>query len=65
MPVFYGKGAGCLSGLWQRLKSGIVQEVSEDNAWCEFDCKELQCSIGDRENCEIHQRLKSQYQQQS
>ena len=59
------KEASRFSRLWQWLKNKIVQEVPEDDGWCEFDCKKLQCSMGDWENCENRLRSQVQSQQQS
>jgi hypothetical protein len=38
------------------LKGQIVQEVPEDVALCEFDCRKGQCRMGEWESCE--RRLK-------
>ena len=65
MPESNRKEASCFYRLWQRLKNKIIQEVPEDYGWCEFDCKKLQCSMGDWENCENRLRSKLQSQEQS
>jgi hypothetical protein len=57
MSVSYGKGVSYFYRFWQRLKNEIAQEVPEDYAQCEFNCKKLHCSVGDWENCE--NRLRS------
>jgi hypothetical protein len=38
------------------LKEQIVQDVPEDIALCEFDCRKGQCRVGEWESCE--RRLK-------
>lgn len=37
---------------WQWLREQFSQEVSEDSALCEFDCRKLQCQMGEWESCE-------------
>jgi hypothetical protein len=34
------------------LKEQIIQDVPEDIALCEFDCRKSQCLMGEWENCE-------------
>jgi hypothetical protein len=40
-----------LSRLWQHLKDGLIQEVPEDIACCEFDCRKGQCTQDEWESC--------------
>lgn len=37
---------------WLRLKGHIVAPVPASSARCEFECRELQCSEGEWDNCE-------------
>jgi hypothetical protein len=46
----------------QWFRNHITQEVPDDYQSCEFDCRELQCSMGDWEKCE--RRLRSLAQNQ-
>jgi hypothetical protein len=39
------------------LKNQVIQEVPEDIALCEFDCRKPQCRMGEWETCE--RRLRS------
>jgi hypothetical protein len=36
---------------FQKLKPMIVAQVPADSAACEFDCRELDCSEQDWQNC--------------
>ena len=38
--------------LWQQLKGEIVQDVPEEDATCEFDCRKEQCTEGEWATCE-------------
>lgn len=40
-----------IARLWQNLKSLIVAEIPSDSAACEFDCRELDCTEQDWQNC--------------
>ncbi|MGF1569813.1 MAG: hypothetical protein ACFCVD_17385 [Nodosilinea sp.] len=40
-----------MARLWQKLKPLVVAEVPADSAACEFDCRELDCSSEDWQNC--------------
>jgi hypothetical protein len=38
--------------LWKRVQGGVVQEVSEEDAVCVFDCGKGQCTFGEWETCD-------------
>ncbi len=38
--------------LWERLKDQVVQDVPEEDATCEFDCRKQQCTEGEWATCE-------------
>jgi hypothetical protein len=38
--------------LWRWTKQQIVQDVPDEDALCEFDCRKKQCSAGDWAKCE-------------
>ena len=38
--------------IWRWLRNQIVQEVPEDSALCEFDCRKDQCTVGEWESCD-------------
>jgi hypothetical protein len=38
------------------LINQVIQDVPEDVALCEFDCRKSQCRMGEWENCERRQR---------
>jgi hypothetical protein len=40
-----------IARLWKRVKPMIVAEIPADSAACEFDCRELDCSEQDWQNC--------------
>ena len=42
---------GTLKVFLNKLKANLAAEVSADNAACEFDCRELDCSNQDWETC--------------
>lgn len=46
------KGITSLRDLWRRLQAGIVGDVPERDALCEFDCRKRQCTVGDWNTCE-------------
>lgn len=52
---------GRLTRLWQWAKGQLVQDVPGDIAVCEFDCRKLQCTMGEWETCE--RRLEKAAQQ--
>jgi curli biogenesis system outer membrane secretion channel CsgG len=37
---------------WQQFKEHLSEEVPEDIAVCEFDCRKSQCLYGEWESCE-------------
>lgn len=37
---------------WGWLRRQIVDDVPEGDAVCEFDCRKLQCNVGEWETCE-------------
>ena len=37
---------------WDWVKDQIVQEVPKDTAFCEFDCRKQECTLGEWETCE-------------
>lgn len=37
---------------WAWLRRQIVDDVPEADALCEFDCRRLQCQVGEWETCE-------------
>jgi hypothetical protein len=48
--------------LLKSFKGKIVQRVPDDLRACEFECRKLQCLMGDWEKCEkrLHSKAKSQ-----
>ncbi len=38
--------------IWRWLHNQMVQDVPEDSALCEFDCRKGQCTMEEWENCE-------------
>ena len=38
--------------LWQSLKDQIAQDVREEDAVCEFDCRKQKCTQGEWATCE-------------
>jgi hypothetical protein len=38
--------------LWRRLRAHVVDEVPDDLALCEFDCRRPQCAEAEWETCE-------------
>jgi hypothetical protein len=39
-------------GVWQWVKEQITQDVPNDVALCEFDCRKQQCTAKEWETCE-------------
>lgn len=37
---------------WRWLRDQFVQNVPEDSALCEFDCRKGQCTMEEWQNCE-------------
>ena len=46
------KGNQLAPRFWRWLRDQIIQEVPEDSALCEFDCRKEQCTMGEWESCE-------------
>ena len=61
----YVKGVNYFSRLWRRLMGRIIQDVPEDYQACEFECRKLQCAMGDWEKCERRLRSNTQGQEQA
>jgi hypothetical protein len=40
-----------LRRLWRRLSNELVQDVPEEIALCEFDCRKLQCTYEEWASC--------------
>jgi hypothetical protein len=66
LEVNYGRRrpptAGLLSRLWLRLKNEWIQDVPEEKAVCEFDCRKERCLFGDWSDCQwrfAHEALES------
>jgi uncharacterized protein YecT (DUF1311 family) len=38
--------------IWRWLRNQIIQEVPEDSALCEFDCRKGQCTMEEWETCD-------------
>ena len=41
-----------LRGFFQLVRNQFIQDVPEDIALCEFDCRAAQCTQGEWESCE-------------
>jgi len=52
MPAEHPTTGSPLARLWQWIHGQLVQDVPEDLAVCEFDCRKLQCTMGEWETCE-------------
>jgi len=65
MSGSYGKEVSYLYRLRQWFSDHVIQEVPEDYQFCEFDCRELECSMGDWEKCERRLGSKVQAQEKS
>jgi hypothetical protein len=61
----YGKGVNYFRRLWQGLMGQMVQEVPDDYQACEFECRKLQCAMGDWEKCERRLRSVAQSQERA
>lgn len=55
MSVRNKQGSGYILRLWDRFKNGLFQVVSEDIAFCAFECREPQCPHSDWQTCEKRQ----------
>ena len=54
------KGVNYFYRSWQWFRNQIIQDVPEDYAVCEFDCRKPHCTTGDAEKCVIRLRSKAQ-----
>ena len=59
-----GKEVNFFSGLWQRFKGKIVSIVPDDYRACEFECRHVQCAMGDWETCKKRLLSKAQSTEQ-
>jgi len=62
MSESYRKEVNYFHRLWQRFMGQIIQDVPEDVQACEFECRKLQCAMGDWEKCEMRMRSKAKSQ---
>lgn len=46
MSAQYGKEIQSFHKLWQWIKNQLIQDVPEDTAFCEFDCRNKECLSG-------------------
>jgi hypothetical protein len=46
------EGNGPFVKVWQWFRGQIIQPVPEETAVCEFDCRKLDCSMGEWESCD-------------
>jgi len=42
-----------MAGFWERMKAEFVQEVPEEIAFCEFNCRKEQCTEADWQTCPL------------
>jgi hypothetical protein len=54
-----GKEVNYFHRLWQKIMGRIIQDVPEDYQACEFECRKLQCAMGDWEKCARRLRSKA------
>ena len=47
------KGVNSLYRFWYRFKNQIIQDVPENIAVCEFECRKPHCTMGDGGKCEL------------
>jgi len=52
MSEEYSNKEGALYRIWRVLKRQVVQDVPDDSALCEFDCRKGQCRQEEWANCE-------------
>jgi len=52
MPKNPGQAPGPLRQFWQWFKRQWINDVPEDIAMCEFDCRKGQCLYDEWESCE-------------
>ena len=57
-----GKEVSIFHRLWQRFSNKVIQDVPDDIQLCEFECRKLQCAMGDWEKCERRLRSLAQIQ---
>ena len=57
MSESYKKRVSSFHRLWQRFSNKLIQDAPENIQLCEFDCRKLECAMGDWEKCE--RRLRS------
>lgn len=62
MSGLYRKGVSYLHGLRKRLRNLVIRDVPEDYQSCEFDCREVHCSVGNWEECEKRLHFRTQTQ---
>jgi hypothetical protein len=60
-----GKGSSYVRRLWYRFKGQIIQDVPQDYQACEFECRKLECLMGDWERCERRLDAKVQGREQA
>jgi len=60
-----GGGFNFFFSLWRRCKGEIVQRVPDEYRACEFECRQLECAMGDWVKCEKRLRYKARSQSQS
>jgi hypothetical protein len=41
-----------LHRVWRWIKGQVVQDVTQDEALCEFDCRKLRCTRDEWETCD-------------
>jgi curli biogenesis system outer membrane secretion channel CsgG len=52
MPSKLTELSNSLRRSWQQFEQHLSEEVPEDIAVCEFDCRKTQCSYGEWKSCE-------------
>lgn len=52
MPAEMRKNKRPIRAIWRWLRNQVVQEVPEDSAICEFDCRKEQCVQAEWATCE-------------
>ena len=43
--------------LWRAVMNKIVQDVPREDSFCEFECKQLRCTLETTGVCDIHPNL--------
>ncbi len=59
----HGKRIRSSRRLWQWIKNRMIQDVPEDDAVCEFDCRKGQCTVGVWKTCESRLRERADREQ--